>query len=128
MTQDERLRGAVALYAHDILPLARQNVSVVRQTYELGRGTVADVLGEQRRYLDIERAYTDALKQAYDARTSLLSARECSHDRHRVTATSGSRRSRCGRARRRRRNLPGAEPTECISAPAGGTVIARRRQ
>lgn len=73
-TQDEQARAAVVLYARDILPLARQNVSVVRQTYELGRGTVADVLSEQRRYLDIERAYTDALKQAYDARTSLLSA------------------------------------------------------
>jgi cobalt-zinc-cadmium efflux system outer membrane protein len=73
-TQDEQSRAAVALYAREVLPLARQNVDVVKQTYELGRGTVADVLTEQRRYLDIERAYTDALKQAYDARTSLLSA------------------------------------------------------
>lgn len=72
--QDEQSRAAVALYARDILPLARQNLDVVRQTYELGRGTLADVLGEQRRYLDIERAYTDALKTAYDARTSLQSA------------------------------------------------------
>ena len=37
-------------------------------------GTVADMLGEQRRYLDIERAYTETLTHAYDARTSLLSA------------------------------------------------------
>ena len=71
---DEQARDAVVVYARDIRPLARENVDVVRQTYELGRGTVADVLSEQRRYLDIERAYTDALKQAYDARTSLLSA------------------------------------------------------
>ena len=66
--------AAVALYAEEILPLTRQNLGVVQKTYELGRGTVADVLGEERRYLDIERAYTDVLKQAYDARTSLLSA------------------------------------------------------
>ena len=29
-----------------------------RQTYELGRATVFDVLAEQRRYLDVERAFT----------------------------------------------------------------------
>ena len=74
VTLDRQARAAVALYADEIRPLARQNIEVVRRTYELGRGTVADVLGEQRRYLDVERAYTDALKQAYDARTSLLSA------------------------------------------------------
>ncbi|MGE3957453.1 MAG: TolC family protein [Vicinamibacterales bacterium] len=73
-TLDTQARAAVALYAAEIRPLARQNLDVVRQTYRLGRGTVADVLGEQRRYLDIERAYTEALKHAYDARTSLLSA------------------------------------------------------
>ena len=73
-TLDQQSRAAVSVYANEVRPLARQNVEVVRQTYELGRGTVADVLNEQRRYLDIERAYTDALKQAYDARTSLLSA------------------------------------------------------
>ncbi len=73
-TLDQQTRAAVALYAGEIRPLARHNVDVVRQTYLLGRGTVADVLSEQRRYLEIERAYTDTLKQAYDARTSLLSA------------------------------------------------------
>jgi len=73
-TLDTQSRAAVALYAAEIRPLARQNLDVVRQTYGLGRGTVADILGEQRRYLDIERAYTEALKHAYDARTSLLSA------------------------------------------------------
>jgi len=73
-TLDQQARAAVAMYAQDVRPLARQNVDIIRQTYELGRGTIADVLTEQRRYLEIERAYTDALKQAYDARTSLLSA------------------------------------------------------
>ena len=74
LTLDEQARAAVALYAQEVRPLARQNLDVVRKTYELGRGTVADVLNEQRRYLDIERAYTDALKQAYDARASLIGA------------------------------------------------------
>jgi outer membrane protein TolC len=48
---------------------------VVSQTYELGRLTVFDVMSEQRRYLDVERAYTQALREAYEARTALDRAR-----------------------------------------------------
>ena len=55
--------------------LARQNVNVVRQTYELGRMTVADVLAEQRRFLDLEQAYTSALRETYEAEASLRNAR-----------------------------------------------------
>jgi hypothetical protein len=33
-----------------------------------------DVLTEQRRYLDVERAYTDVLREAYEARQSLRAA------------------------------------------------------
>jgi outer membrane protein TolC len=32
------------------------------------------VLAEQRRFLDVERAYTDALRAAYEARTDLRRA------------------------------------------------------
>ena len=39
----------------------------VRQTYTLGRATLLDAIAEQRRYIDIETGYTEALKQAYDA-------------------------------------------------------------
>jgi outer membrane protein TolC len=55
--------------------LARQNFEVVRQTYELGRGTLSDVLAEQRRYLEFENEYTSSLREAFDARTSLEFAR-----------------------------------------------------
>ena len=51
--------------------LARQNLTVVGQSYELGRVTVFEVLAERRRYLDVERAYTEALRAAYEARTAL---------------------------------------------------------
>jgi cobalt-zinc-cadmium efflux system outer membrane protein len=39
----------------------------IRQAYELGRGSLLDVIAEQRRYIEIEAGYTDALKQLYDA-------------------------------------------------------------
>jgi cobalt-zinc-cadmium efflux system outer membrane protein len=70
-TRDEHARQAVTLYNAGAQALARQNLAVVGQSYELGRVTVFDVLAERRRYLDVERAYTDALRAAYEARTAL---------------------------------------------------------
>jgi outer membrane protein, heavy metal efflux system len=72
--RDDYARRAIAAYAEDARGLARQNLDVVRQTYELGRATLFDVLNEQRRYLDLERAYTTALREAYDAHTALRRA------------------------------------------------------
>jgi len=61
---------AVKRFAH-VQNLARQNLNVVTQSHELGRVTVFDVLAERRRYVEIERAYTDTLREAYEARTAL---------------------------------------------------------
>lgn len=69
--RDERAREAVKIYGAGARALARQNLTVVGQSYELGRVTVFEVLAERRRYLDVERAYTDALRAAYEARTAL---------------------------------------------------------
>jgi cobalt-zinc-cadmium efflux system outer membrane protein len=55
--------------------LAQRNVEVVRQTYELGRATLPEVLAEQRRYLEFEHEYTSALRDAFEARASLEFAR-----------------------------------------------------
>jgi cobalt-zinc-cadmium efflux system outer membrane protein len=65
--RDRQARRALAVYSTQAIGLARQNLDVVRQTYELGRGTLFDVLAEQRRYLETERAYTTALREAFDA-------------------------------------------------------------
>jgi cobalt-zinc-cadmium efflux system outer membrane protein len=72
--RDEHARQAVKLYADGAQTLARQNLTVVEQSFELGRVTGFEVLAEQRRYLDVERAYTDALRAAYEARTALKRA------------------------------------------------------
>jgi cobalt-zinc-cadmium efflux system outer membrane protein len=71
---DQRAQAAVTLFAGGAQALARQNLEVVRQSYHLGRTTVYEVLAEQRRYLELERAYTDALRRAYEARTALVLA------------------------------------------------------
>jgi cobalt-zinc-cadmium efflux system outer membrane protein len=66
-TQYDAARRALDIYTQGVREPARQNLEVVRQTYTLGRATLMDVIAEQRRYIDIETGYTEALKQAYDA-------------------------------------------------------------
>jgi cobalt-zinc-cadmium efflux system outer membrane protein len=72
--RDEHARRAVGVYTTEARSLARQNLTVVGQTYELGRATIFDVLAEQRRYLELERAFTNALREAYEARQALRRA------------------------------------------------------
>jgi cobalt-zinc-cadmium efflux system outer membrane protein len=72
--RDAQARRAIALYSSRVRQLARQNLDVVGQTFELGRATVFDVLTEQRRFLEIEGAYTGALREAWDASTALKRA------------------------------------------------------
>jgi outer membrane protein TolC len=72
--RDTQAQRAVALFSGGIRDLARRNLDVVRETFQLGRATVFDVLAEQRRYLEIERAYTGALREAWEARASLKAA------------------------------------------------------
>lgn len=72
--RDARAQEVVALYSGSTRRLARQNLDVVRQTFDLGRATVFDVLAEQRRYLDVEQAYTTALRDAWEARSALKRA------------------------------------------------------
>lgn len=72
--RDTRAQEAVALFAGTTQRLARQNLDVVRQTFDLGRATVFDVLTEQRRYLDFEQAHTMALREAWEARAALKRA------------------------------------------------------
>ncbi|MQA29003.1 MAG: hypothetical protein GEU82_04070 [Luteitalea sp.] len=72
--RDAQARRALSVYAGGMRTLARQNLNVVRQTFDLGRATVFDVLTEQRRYLEIEQAYTTALREAWEARAALKRA------------------------------------------------------
>jgi cobalt-zinc-cadmium efflux system outer membrane protein len=66
-TQYDAAQRALDIYTQGVWEVARQNLGVVRQTYELGRANLLDVIAEQRRYIDVETGYTEALKQVYDA-------------------------------------------------------------
>jgi cobalt-zinc-cadmium efflux system outer membrane protein len=73
-TRARAAQRAVELYAAGAREQARRNLDVVREAYELGRSSLVNVLDEQRRYLDVEAAYTQALSAAYQARTAVRRA------------------------------------------------------
>jgi cobalt-zinc-cadmium efflux system outer membrane protein len=72
--RDLRAREVMQLYSGGTWELARRNLDVMRQTFELGRATASDVLTEQRRYLEFEQARTDALREAWDAHVAFMVA------------------------------------------------------
>ena len=72
--RERRARQALGAYGAGTRDLAQRNLDVVRQTFELGRATVFDVLAEQRRFLEFERAYTAALLEAWEAQVDLWRA------------------------------------------------------
>jgi cobalt-zinc-cadmium efflux system outer membrane protein len=63
----EATQHALNIYTKGVRQVARQNLEVVRKTYELGRTSLLDLIAEQRRYIEIETGYIDALKQVYEA-------------------------------------------------------------
>jgi outer membrane protein, heavy metal efflux system len=65
--QLDAARRSLEIYGRGVRDVARRNLEVVRGSYELGRGSLLDVIAEQRRFIDVETGYTDALKQVYDA-------------------------------------------------------------
>jgi len=71
LAQYEAARRSLVIYERGVRDVASRNLGVVRQTYALGRGSLLDVIAEQRRYIDIENGYTDALRQVYDTRVEI---------------------------------------------------------
>jgi len=58
---------AAELYRSQVLDTARRNFGVVRQSYELGRVTLLEVVAEQRRLIELEMGFTEVSKQRWDA-------------------------------------------------------------
>jgi cobalt-zinc-cadmium efflux system outer membrane protein len=66
-TQYEAARRSLDIYERGVRDVSRRNLDVIRQAYQLGRGSLLDVIAEQRRFIEVENGYTDVLKQVYDA-------------------------------------------------------------
>lgn len=58
-------RAAVGLFQTQILTNGRDNLQIVNALYMAGQQPIFEVIGEQRRYMDSQNLYVDALKEYY---------------------------------------------------------------
>jgi len=72
--QEAAVREAAALFDDGVRDLARKTVEVMRESYQLGRATLVDVLAETRRFLDLELAYATTQLELVEARVALVAA------------------------------------------------------
>jgi len=72
--QYERAARAMEIYRVGVKEQASTNLDVIRQTYELGSKTLLDYITEQRRYIELENEYIDALLATYLARVDISRA------------------------------------------------------
>ncbi len=56
---------AVRIFDEDVLKQARENVSILRAAYDAGELRLLDVINEQGRLIETQRAYTEVLREAY---------------------------------------------------------------
>ena len=72
-----RYEGAMRVlktYDTNLLATSQNNLRVVRASYDLGHVRLTEVLAEQRRQVEVQMGYIDALKEYYAARVELESA------------------------------------------------------
>jgi cobalt-zinc-cadmium efflux system outer membrane protein len=68
----QRAARAEEIYRVGVRDQAAQNLSVVRQTFELGSKTLLDYIAELRRFIETESGFIDAQREAYLARIEVL--------------------------------------------------------
>ncbi len=66
-----RAARSLEIYRVGVRDQASANLEVVRQTYELGSKTLVDYITEQRRYIELQNSYIDALLETYQARVEI---------------------------------------------------------
>ena len=65
MSRYEAVRQALAIFDQQVLDSAQDNLRIIRAAYGAGELRVFDVVNEQRRLVDTQRAYTDVLREYY---------------------------------------------------------------
>ncbi|HMG34230.1 MAG TPA: TolC family protein [Blastocatellia bacterium] len=63
----QRARAALTVYREGVRNQAQSNLEVIKQTYNLGQKSLLDYISEQRRFIDIETGYTEALKEYFES-------------------------------------------------------------
>lgn len=70
----EAARSALFTFEQGVIARSEENIRVIRAAYELGEFRITDLIGEQRRLLDSQREFTEALAEQYRALADLESA------------------------------------------------------
>ena len=70
----EAASKALLAYEQGVIQRSQDNVRVMRAAYELGHFSVTELLAEQRRLLDSQRDFTEALAEQYRALADLQAA------------------------------------------------------
>lgn len=70
----EAAQAAVTTFEQGAIPRSSENVRTIRAAYQLGAFSITDLLVEQRRLLDVQREFTEALAERYRALADLQAA------------------------------------------------------
>ena len=62
---------AAEIYRVGVQGQANANLELIRQTYDLGSKSLLDVIAEQRRFIEVQTGYIDALVDTYQARVEI---------------------------------------------------------
>jgi cobalt-zinc-cadmium efflux system outer membrane protein len=76
-------RNALATFEQGVITRSNENIRVIRGAYQIGGFRITELLNEQRRLLDAQREYTEALAERYrawaDLQTAIGVVAEASH-------------------------------------------------
>lgn len=70
----EAARGAVSGFELGVIARSNDNIRVIRAAYDLGEYRITDLIAEQRRLVDSQREFTEALAEQYRALADLQAA------------------------------------------------------
>lgn len=70
----EAARSAVQIYNQGVVDRSNENIRAVRAAYEIGEFKITDLLTEQRRLVDSQREFTEALTEQYRSLADLDAA------------------------------------------------------
>ena len=70
----EAARAAVTTFELGVIGRSNDNIRVIRAAYDLGQFRITDLINEQRRVVDAQRDFTEALTEQYRALADLQAA------------------------------------------------------
>ncbi len=73
-TRYEAAQAALATFEQGVIERSNANIRTIRAAYEIGAFRITDLLAEQRRLVDSQRDFTEALTERYRALADLQSA------------------------------------------------------